>query len=107
MARDQTIASAYSVRARPQATVSAPITWEEVSRVEVADFDIWTMRDRFAELGDVHAAIDDVEHDLGPLLELYQRQAEGEAPFPPSFALQPGEPKRVQPSRDTRNKKQD
>jgi DNA ligase D len=107
MARDQTIASAYSVRARPQATVSAPITWEEVSRVEVADFDIWTMRDRFAELGDVHAAIDDISHDLTPLLELYQRQAEGEAPFPPSFALQPGEPKRVQPSRDTRNKKQD
>jgi DNA ligase D len=105
MARDQTIASAYSVRARPQATVSAPITWEEVSRVKVDDFDIWTMRDRFAELGDVHAAIDDIEHDLAPLLELYQQQGDGEAPFPPSFALQPGEPKRVQPSRDTRNKK--
>jgi DNA ligase D len=107
MARDQTIASAYSVRARPQATVSAPITWEEVSRVKVDDFDIWTMRDRFAELGDVHAAIDDIEHDLAPLLELYQQQGDGEAPFPPSFALQPGEPKRVQPSRDTRNKKTD
>jgi DNA ligase D len=107
MARDQTIASAYSVRARPQATVSAPITWEEVPRVEVADFDIWTMRDRFAELGDVHADIDDVAHDITPLLELYDAQGDGEAPFPPSFALQPGEPKRVQPSRDTRNKKQD
>jgi DNA ligase D len=107
MARDQTIASAYSVRARPHATVSAPITWEEVSRVQIADFDIWTMRDRFAELGDVHAAIDDVQHDLTPLLDLYAQQADGEAPFPPSFALQPGEPKRVQPSRDTRNKKQD
>ncbi|MCA1713460.1 MAG: DNA polymerase domain-containing protein, partial [Actinobacteria bacterium] len=71
MARDQTIASAYSVRARPQATVSAPITWEEVGRVEVADFDIWTMRDRFAELGDVHAEIDDVAHDITPLLEMY------------------------------------
>ena len=101
MARDQTIASAYSVRARPQATVSAPITWEEVSRVQVADFDIWTMRDRFAELGDVHAAIDDVHHDLAPLLALYDGQ---EAPFPPQFAKQEGEPKRVQPSRDTRNK---
>jgi DNA ligase D len=107
MARDQTIASAYSVRARPQATVSAPITWEEVPRVEVADFDIWTMRDRFAELGDVHADIDDVAHDITPLLEMYDAQGDGEAPFPPSFALQPGEPKRVQPSRDTRNKKQD
>jgi DNA ligase D len=104
MARDQTIASAYSVRARPQATVSAPVTWDELTECEIADFDIWTMRSRFAELGDVHAAIDDVAHDLTPLLELYERQGEGEAPFPPSFALQPGEPKRVQPSRDTRNK---
>jgi len=107
MARDQTIASAYSVRARPQATVSAPVTWEEVPRVEVADFDIWTMRERFAELGDVHVDIDDVAHDITPLLEMYAAQGDGEAPFPPSFALQPGEPKRVQPSRDTRNKKQE
>jgi DNA ligase D len=99
MARDQTIASAYSVRARPQATVSAPITWEEVSRVEIADFDIWTMRERFAELGDVHAAIDDVAHDLEPLLDLYSGQEEGEAPFPPQFPKMEGEPKRVQPSR--------
>ena len=105
MARDQTIASAYSVRARPQATVSAPVTWDEVPDVEIADFDIWTVRERFARLGDVHAAIDDVAHDLTPLLELYERQGEGEAPFPPSFALQPGEPKRVQPSRDTRNRR--
>ena len=97
---DQTIASAYSVRARPQATVSAPVTWDELGDCEVADFDIWTMRDLFAKLGDVHAAIDDVQHDLAPLLELYATQKEGEAPFPPSFALQPGEPKRVQPSRD-------
>jgi DNA ligase D len=100
MARDQTIASAYSVRARPTATVSAPLTWDEVPDVEVADFDIWTMRDRFAQLGDVHAAIDDVHHDLQPLLDLYDRQDEGEAPFPPQFPVQPGEPKRVQPSRD-------
>ena len=100
MARDQTIASAYSVRARPQATVSAPVTWEELPDCEIGDFDIWTMRTRFEALGDVHAAIDDVAHDLTPLLELYERQSEGEAPFPPSFALQPGEPKRVQPSRD-------
>ena len=66
----------------------------------IEDFDIATMRERFAELGDVHAAIDDVHHDLGPLLELYDRQGDGEAPFPPQFPFQPGEPKRVQPSRD-------
>ena len=87
------------MRARKEATVSAPVTWEELPDCEVADFDIWTMRDRFAQLGDVHEAIDDVQHDLTPLLELYDTQ-DGEAPFPPSFALQPGEPKRVQPSRD-------
>jgi DNA ligase D-like protein (predicted polymerase) len=100
MARDQTIASAYSCRATPTGTVSAPVTWDEVPDCEVADFDIWTMRERFADKGDVHAAIDDVHHDLQPLLDLYERHAEGEAPFPPQFPVQPGEPKRVQPSRD-------
>jgi DNA ligase D len=99
MARDQTIASAYSVRARPDATVSAPVTWEELPDVEVGDFDLWTMRDRFAQRGDVHAAIDDVAHDLSPLLELYERHGQGEAPFPPQFPKMPGEPLRVQPSR--------
>ncbi len=99
MARDQTIASAYSVRARPQATVSAPLTWDEVPDCEVADFDIWTMRERYSRLGDVHAAIDDVAHDLSPLLELYDRQGEGEAPYPPQFPKMEGEPLRVQPSR--------
>ena len=56
------------------------------------------MRERFARLGDVHAAIDDVHHDLTPLLELYERQGEGEAPFPPQFAKQEGEPLRSRPS---------
>ncbi|MBW3638496.1 MAG: non-homologous end-joining DNA ligase [Actinobacteria bacterium] len=99
MARDQTIASAYSVRARPQATVSAPVTWAELPDCEIGDFDIWTMRDRFAVLGDVHAAIDDVAHDLAPLLEMYDRQGDGEAPYPPQFPKMEGEPLRVQPSR--------
>ncbi|HVE73931.1 MAG TPA: non-homologous end-joining DNA ligase [Mycobacteriales bacterium] len=102
MARDQTIASAYSVRARPQATVSAPLEWDEVPDAEIADFDIWTMRERFATGGDRHAAIDDVAHDLTPLLEMYAAHGDGEAPFPPQFPVQPGEPKRVQPSRAKR-----
>ncbi len=95
----QTIASAYSVRARPRATVSAPVTWQELPDCSIEDFDIWTMRERFADLGDVHAAIDDVHHNLGPLLELYDRQGDGEAPFPPQVPKMPGEPMRVQPSR--------
>jgi hypothetical protein len=98
MARDQTIASAYSVRARPQATVSAPLTWAEVPEVQIDDFDIWTMRERVATLGDVHADIDDVAHDLTPLLELYERHGDGEAPYPPQFPKMEGEPLRVAPS---------
>ena len=104
MARDQTIASAYSVRALPRATVSAPLTWEEVPVAEITDFDIWTMRERYAQLGDVHAEIDDVHHDLTPLLELYDRQGEGEAPYPPQFPKMEGEPLRVQPSRKAKPK---
>jgi DNA primase len=98
MARDQTIASAYSVRARPNATVSAPITWEEIPQVTIEDFDIWTMRERFDDLGDVHAAIDDVHHDLQPLLDLYQNSGEGDAPYPPQFPKMEGEPLRSRPS---------
>lgn len=104
MARDQTIASAYSVRALPTATVSAPLTWDEVPSAEIADFDIWTMRERVAELGDVHASIDDVAHDLRPLLDLYDSQPEGEAAYPPQFPKMEGEPLRVQPSRKRRQR---
>ncbi len=104
MARDQTIASAYSVRASKNGYVSAPLLWSEVTTARVEDFDIWTMRERFADLGDVHAAIDDVAHDVTPLLDLYASQGEGEAPFPPQFAKQEGEPLRVQPSRKRRQR---
>jgi hypothetical protein len=58
---------------------------------------------RFAEVGDRHAAIDDVVHSLQPLLEMYERdEAEGggDMPYPPDYPKMPGEPKRVQPSRD-------
>lgn len=103
MARDQTVASAYSVRARPVATVSAPLSWSEVPRVHPDEFDIHTMRDRFAARGDVHAGIDAAVCPLEPLLDLVDRHERdhglGEAPFPPQFAKQPGEPPRVQPSR--------
>src|SRR3954465_3389797 len=73
-ARDRTIASAYSVRARPDATVSAPVTWEELPDVETEDFTIPTMRERFARLGDVQAGIDDAVCDLRVLLEWVERE---------------------------------
>jgi DNA ligase D len=106
MARDQTIASAYSVRARPTATVSAPLTWDEVPDAEIEDFSIATMPARFARLGDLHAGMDDAVGSLEPLLELAERDERdrglGDAPYPPQFPKMPGEPKRVQPSRARR-----
>ena len=101
-ARDRTIASAYSVRARRDATVSAPVTWDELEECETEDFTIPTMLERFARVGDVHAGIDDAVCDLRVLREWVERdEAEGygEAPYPPNFPKMPGEPPRVQPSR--------
>jgi DNA ligase D len=109
-ARDRTIASAYSVRPKPGAPVSAPVTWDELPEVAPEDFTVATMPARFAEVGDRHTAIDDVAHSLEPLLDMYERdEAEGrggDMPYPPDYPKMPGEPKRVQPSRD-RDRKRD
>jgi DNA ligase D len=99
-ARDRTIASAYSIRAKPGAPVSAPLEWEELDHVRPEDFTVATMPARFAERGDPHAAIDDVAHSLQPLLDLYEQQGGADMPYPPDYPKMPGEPKRVQPSRD-------
>jgi DNA ligase D len=101
-ARDRTIASAYSVRARPDGTVSAPVTWDELQEVETEDFTLATMPARFAERGDVQAGIDEAVCDLRKLFAWVEREeaaGEGEAPYPPNFPKMPGEPPRVQPSR--------
>lgn len=102
-ARDRTIASAYSVRPRPHAPVSAPLRWEEVGEAHPQDFDIATMPARFAELGDVHADMDDHAFSLDALLDLARRDEHdhglGDLPYPPEYPKMPGEPKRVQPSR--------
>jgi DNA ligase D-like protein (predicted polymerase) len=101
-ARDRTIASAYSARARRDATVSAPATWDELPDVETEDFTLATMPGRFARLGDVQAGIDDAVCDLRVLLEWVERDEStglAEAPYPPNFPKMPGEPPRVQPSR--------
>ena len=102
MARDRTIACAYSLRANARATASTPVTWDELTEVEPDDFDLRTVPKRFAEIGDPHAAIDDVAHDLTPLLEWSARDeanGQGDMPYPPDHPKMPGEPPRVQPSR--------
>jgi DNA primase len=104
-ARDRTIASAYSVRPKPGAPVSAPVTWDELTEVEPEDFTVATLPARFAQVGDPHEAIDEVAHSLEPLLELYEAQGRGDEPYPPDYPKMPGEPKRVQPSRDRDRKK--
>ncbi|MDG5802422.1 non-homologous end-joining DNA ligase [Streptomyces ossamyceticus] len=102
-ARDRTIASAYSVRPRPHAPVSAPLTWDEVGPALPRDFDLATMPVRYAERGDVHADMDDHAYSLEALLELAARDEHdhglGDLPYPPEYPKMPGEPKRVQPSR--------
>jgi DNA ligase D-like protein (predicted polymerase) len=102
-ARDRTIASAYSVRPRPHAPVSAPLTWDELADVEPEDFTIATMPARFAKLGDLHADIDDQAFSLEPLLEMSDRDEKerglGDMPYPPNYPKMPGEPMRVQPSK--------
>jgi DNA ligase D-like protein (predicted polymerase) len=101
-ARDRTVASAWSVRPVPDARVSTPIEWDEVPDVDPAELRLDTVPMRLAERGDPSAAIDDVHHSLDSLLELADRdEAEGlgDAPWPPHFRKQQGEPKRVQPSR--------
>jgi DNA ligase D len=107
-ARDRTIASAYSIRPKPGAPVSAPLTWDELGECRPEDFTVASMPARFAEVGDRHAAIDDKSHSLEPLLEMYERdeaEGEGDMPYPPDYPKMPGEPKRVQPSRDTDRKR--
>src|SRR5947209_5159817 len=102
-ARDRTIASPYSIRPKPGAPVSAPLSWDELTAVTPEEFTVATMPARFAEVGDRHDQIDEVAHSLQPLLDLYEEdtaEGRGDMPYPPDYPKMPGEPKRVQPSRD-------
>ena len=108
MARDRTMASAYSVRPNQRATVSAPLRWDEVlESVQPNDFDVISMPARFAEVGDLHAGLDvrrgGQAFRIDALLELAERDERdhglGDMPYPPEYPKMPGEPMRVQPSR--------
>jgi bifunctional non-homologous end joining protein LigD len=106
-ARDRTVASAYSVRAVPDARVSCPLEWEEVADVEPADLRLQTVPARLRERGDPAAGIDDHPGRLDGLLELAardERDGLGDAPWPPHFRKQKSEPPRVQPSRARKQK---
>jgi DNA ligase D-like protein (predicted polymerase) len=101
-AKDRTVASAYSVRPKPTAPVSAPLSWDEVDSSEPGDFTMATMPARFAAIGDRHGAIDRNPGSLDGLLELsarHERDGLGDAPWPPHYRKQRGEPARVQPSK--------
>jgi DNA ligase D-like protein (predicted polymerase) len=111
MARDRTIASAYSIRPTPRAVVSAPLTWVELPDARPEDFTIPSMLARFDEVGDVWAPFyASSPGDLRMALEMYERDVRdlgtgrsggAEMPYPPDYPKMPGEPARVQPSRMT------
>jgi DNA ligase D-like protein (predicted polymerase) len=101
-AKDRTVASAWSVRPTPDARVSMPLSWDEVADCDPAAFTLVTAPRRLAERGDASAGIDAAAGSLAKLLELATAQeAAGlkDAPWPPHYEKQPGEPPRVAPSR--------
>ncbi|MFP5283933.1 MAG: DNA polymerase domain-containing protein, partial [Actinomycetes bacterium] len=105
MARDRTIASAYSIRPTPDARVSAPLAWDELDHARPEELTVPAMRARYVERGDVWADVYAAEPaGLDTALEWYARDdrdlPEGaEMPYPPEYPKMPGEPARVQPSR--------
>ncbi|MGQ0480895.1 MAG: non-homologous end-joining DNA ligase [Pseudonocardia sp.] len=105
-ARDRTIASAWSVRGLPAATVSMPVAWGDLAAVEPADFTLRTVPALLAERGDPHETMDSAVGDLSAALDWFAADQRdrglGELPYPPEYPKMPGEPKRVQPSRARR-----
>lgn len=97
--RDRTIASAWSLRPVPGAAVSTPMTWEELAEVtDPKEHNLFTVPDRLREQGDPWASMDDLAHDLTPLMDLWEANPV-ELNFPPDHPKMPGEPPRVQPSK--------
>ena len=103
-ARDRTMASAYSVRPTPIATVSTPLTWDELAGAEPDDYTMATVPDLVQRRDDPWAGMDEVAQSIAALLEMVEADEErglGDLPYPPNYPKMPGEPKRVQPSKDT------
>jgi bifunctional non-homologous end joining protein LigD len=101
-ARDRTVASAYSVRPTPDARVSMPLAWEEVPDVRAEDFTLATVPALYASRDDLAKGIDEAAGSLDALLELsarHEAEGMGDAPWPPHYRKQVGEPSRVQPSK--------
>ncbi len=106
-AKDRTTCSAYSIRPLPDARVSTPLDWREVPDCDPADFTVLTVPQRFSELGDPHAGMDEAPGSLEGLLELAARDEAaglGDAPWPPHFRKMEGEPTRVAPSKAKRTR---
>lgn len=102
-ARDKTVSSAYGVR--PTGFVSTPITWDELSDIQIEDFPLGEFANRWAQVGDLTAGIDEADGRLDTLMEWVLRDEEdgiGDAPWPPHYPKMPGEPPRVQPSKQRR-----
>jgi len=100
--RDRTMAGAYSPRALPHASVSTPVTWDELPSVDPKAFTIRTVPERLASVGDPWADFSEAPGSIATLLEWWERDLGdglGELPFPPDFPKMPGEPPRVQPSK--------
>ena len=108
-ARDRTFASAYSVRKTPIATVSTPLTWDELADADPDDYTIATVPDLVAGREDPWGDIDAKAQSIERLLDMVKADEErglGDLPYPPNYPKMPGEPKRVQPSRDTDRKRE-
>jgi DNA primase len=107
-ARDRTFASAYSVRRTQIATVSMPLSWDELATANPDDYTIATAAELVANRDDPWADIDSVHQSIEPLLQMVaadEQNGLGDLPYPPNYPKMPGEPKRVQPSKDTDRKK--
>jgi DNA primase len=101
-ARDRTFASAYSVRKTPIATVSMPVTWDELRDADPDDYTIATVPDLLKKRGDEMADLDAVAQSIEQLLEMVKADEDrglGDLPYPPNYPKMPGEPPRVQRSK--------